>query len=209
MPVILCYGDSNTWGYIPSATPDAAAQRYDRNTRWPGVVSELLGSDYQVLENGLCGRTTAFDDPVQGAHLNGRPHLPVALGVAAPVDLLVIMLGTNDLKTRFNATAGQIANNVGTLVEMARVYDRPSLPVLVICPPKVTAIQRTGWHFAGAPERSQQLPQAFGRMAVEKNVPWLDAGDFIVASNVDGIHLEAGAHRLLGEVVADKVSGLL
>ncbi len=209
MPVVLCYGDSNTWGCIPNAQPDAPARRYGRDVRWPGIVAELLGPDYLIHENGLCGRTTAYDDPVQGAHLNGRPHLPVALGVSAPVDLVIFMLGTNDLKTRFNATAGQIANNVGTLVEMARGCDRPDLPMLVICPPKVTAIQRTGWHFAGAPERSQQLPQAFARMAVEKNVPWLDAGDFIVASNVDGIHLEAGAHRLLGEVVADKVRSLL
>ena len=93
---ILCYGDSNTWGYDP-----VNACRYDRNIRWPGVLQKELGQAYYVKEEGLCGRTTVWDDPVEG-HKNGLKQLTPILHSHCPLDLVVIMLGTNDLKMRYS-----------------------------------------------------------------------------------------------------------
>lgn len=208
MPTLLCYGDSNTWG-APPALPEQMVDRYPPHVRWPGVMAQQLGEDYTVIENGLCGRTTVYPDPIQGAHLDGLAHLPVALETSSPLDMVLIMLGTNDLKTRFNADAQIIANNVGTLVEQVWAFTDDALPVLVICPPQAKEVGIARSPFAGAEARSRAFPHAFSRMVVEKNIPWLDAGEFIVSSDVDGVHLEANAHRLLGEVIADKVNSLL
>lgn len=208
MPTLLCYGDSNTWG-APPALPEQMVDRYSPHVRWPGVMAQQLGEDFTVIENGLCGRTSVYPDPIQGPHLDGLAHLPVALETSSPLDLIIIMLGTNDLKTRFNADAQMIANNVGTLVEQVWAVSGEHLPILVICPPQVKEVGIQRSPFAGAEARSRTFPQAFGRMAVEKNISWLDAGEFVVSSDVDGVHLEANAHRLLGEVIADKVNNLL
>ncbi|MEX1056446.1 MAG: GDSL-type esterase/lipase family protein [Natronospirillum sp.] len=208
MPTILCYGDSNTWG-APPCLPGQQASRYPSHVRWPGVLATQLGEDYTVVESGLCGRTSCFSDPVQGEYLNGLAHLPVALHTHSPLDMVIIMLGTNDLKTRFNATAQQVANNVGTLVEQVWAHLGEDMPVLIICPPQAKDVDIPKSPFAGADSVSEGMHLHFGRMAVDKDVPWLDAGDFIVSSNIVGIHLYENAHRLLGEVVADKVLSLL
>lgn len=208
MPSILCYGDSNTWG-APPALPGEDIERYSPGQRWPGVLSQQLGEDYQIYEHGLSGRTTCYRDPVQGAHLCGRDHLPVSLATCAPLDLVILMLGTNDLKRRFNASAAMIANNVGTLVELTRAFSGEDLPILVICPPPARAVDLPRDAFAGAAKRSVGLAQEFARMATELDVALLDAGEFVVSSEVDGIHLDANAHRMLGEVIADKVRQII
>lgn len=184
-------------------------ERLAFHERWPGVVAQLLGDDWTVIENGLCGRTTTRDDPIEGAHLNGLTHLPVALAMSAPLDMIIIMLGTNDLKTRFNSDATRIANQVGTLVECVWAQAGEDLPILVVCPPQAKDVGLPRSDFTGAEGRSEAFPPAFGRMAVDKGVPWLDAGEFIVSSDTDGVHLDVNAHRLLGEVITDKVRSLI
>ena len=93
---ILCFGDSNTWGYDP-----ATGERFDEQTRWTGVLQAALGGDYTVIEEGLNGRTTVWDDPIEG-HKNGHEYLVPCLETHRPLDLVVLMLGTNDLKRRFS-----------------------------------------------------------------------------------------------------------
>src|SRR3954462_1773041 len=99
MKTIVCFGDSNTWGYDP-----ASNGRFGPTNRWTGVLQTALGSDYRVIEEGLNGRTTTVDDPIHD-HRNGRHYLPPCLESHAPFDLVTIMLGTNDLKARFNSSA--------------------------------------------------------------------------------------------------------
>ena len=114
MKTVMCYGDSNTWGYNP-----ATQQRYPRDERWTGVLQELLGADYRVIEEGLNGRTTVWDDPIEG-YKNGREYLIPCLESQKPLDLVIIMLGTNDLKLRFSLPAYDIAEGAGVLVEIAQ-----------------------------------------------------------------------------------------
>ena len=140
MRSIVCYGDSNTWGYATEPRPDG---RYGITERWPGVLRLALGADWQVNEEGLGGRTTVNDDPIDGPERNGRTYLLPCLLTHRPIDVFVIMLGTVDLKARFNKTAWEIAAGVGALVNIVKttgVGPNGSTPqILVICPPPTQA----------------------------------------------------------------------
>ena len=114
MKTILCYGDSNTWGYNPR-TQD----RFPIAERWTGVLAHKLGAEFRVVEEGLNGRTTVWDDPIEG-YKNGKEYLIPCLESHRPIDLVVIMLGTNDLKKRFSVSAYDIAQSVGVLVEIVQ-----------------------------------------------------------------------------------------
>ncbi|KAB2864075.1 MAG: hydrolase, partial [Bauldia sp.] len=119
MPTIVCYGDSNTWGAKPMPGR-IVPQRFSAAERWPGVLRQKLGAGFTVIEEGLNGRTTCLDDPVEGAHKNGLRFLPVVLETHAPFDLLVIKLGTNDLKYRLSMQPDDVADGAGLLVDLAK-----------------------------------------------------------------------------------------
>ena len=109
---VLCYGDSNTWGYNP-----ITKERYEKDERWTGVLQNALGNDYHVIEEGLNGRTTVWDDPIEGFK-NGKTYLIPCLETHKPLDLVIIMLGTNDLKKRFSLSAYDIAQGAGVLIDV-------------------------------------------------------------------------------------------
>ena len=113
MRSILCFGDSNTHGQIPGMGP---LDRYAREQRWPGILQAQLGAGWHVIEEGLSGRTTVHDDPIEGAHKNGRLYLRPCLQSHAPLDLVILMLGTNDLKVRFHMPPSEVAMGIGCLV---------------------------------------------------------------------------------------------
>ena len=119
MATIVCYGDSNTWGAIPMPSR-AELDRFAPADRWPGVLRDKLGAGHTVIEEGLNGRTTVHDDPVDGIHKNGIRFLPVVLETHAPIDLVIIKLGTNDLKQRFSVPAYDIADGAGVLADLVR-----------------------------------------------------------------------------------------
>ena len=118
MKTIMCYGDSNTWGFMPKLEmPDVESKnRYPWDVRWTGKLQAMLGSDYRVLEEGLNGRTTMFDCPMED-HRNGLNDIDVALLTHAPIDLVVIMLGTNDTKIAFRMTDYIIAHGIERLID--------------------------------------------------------------------------------------------
>ena len=118
MKTILCYGDSNTWGYDP-----ANQTRYPRDVRWPGVLRNGLGDGYIVIEEGLNGRTTVWDDPIE-LDKNGATYLRPCIQTHKPLDFVIIMLGTNDLKTRFSLPAYDIASGAGVLVDIVDIDTR-------------------------------------------------------------------------------------
>lgn len=205
--VVLCYGDSNTWGYDPSTRG-----RFGPTTRWTGVLARLLGARYRIIEEGLNGRTTVFDDPISPGR-NGLTYLLPCLESHIPVDLVTIMLGTNDLKQRFNHSASDIAEGAGLLADFARRYarrfDGSPATILLIAPPPIVTLTDFDLMFAGGKEKSRQFATYYERVARWNNLAFLDAGAIITSSEVDGIHLDAPEHRALGEAVAAKVRGLL
>jgi len=207
MKRILCFGDSNTWGHDP-VTQD----RFDAENRWPRVLGQALGRDYEVIEEGLGGRTTVWDDPIEG-YKNGREYLIPCLESHRPLDLVIILLGTNDLKKRFSLSAYDIAQGVGVLVRVAQVSQsgRGGMgpAVLLLAPPPTAALTGYAEMFEGAEVKSQKFAAHYERVAKELGCAYLDTAGVIVSSPLDGIHFEGGEHRKLGKVVAEKVKELL
>lgn len=211
---IMVFGDSNTWGYSPLSYKEGACIRFDRETRWTGRLQEKLGPEYYVLEEGLNGRTTVWEDPIE-EHKCGKEQLIPLLNTHNPLDLIIIMLGTNDLKMRFNVAAIDIANSVGLLVEKVfenkNVFRNEQVKVLVIAPAP-TNLQAGGpftESFAGAQEKSKLLGHLYQQVAESYGVDFVDAGKYMTAHEADGLHLGVDAHRLLAEVVYEKVMEIL
>ncbi len=204
---IVCYGDSNTWGYDP-----VTKGRFPSKVRWPGVLRHTLGEAYHVVEEGLNGRTTVWDDPVSD-YRNGRPYLLPCLESHHPVDLVTILLGTNDLKARFRLRPPDIAEGAGLLVELAlrsRMGPNDSTPVvLLLAPPVVVQLTEFAGMFEEATEKSRQLGHYYELVTRWKGCAFLDTAPIIMSSPLDGIHFEADQHEKLGHAVAAEVRRLL
>jgi lysophospholipase L1-like esterase len=203
MKTVLCYGDSNTWGYNPGT-----GERFSRDERWTGVLRRKLGAEYHVIEEGLNGRTTVWDDPIEG-YKNGKEYLIPCLQSHRPIDLVVIMLGTNDLKKRFSVSAYDIANAAGVLVDVVQRSDagpegHPP-KVLLMAPPPVGKLTEFAEMFEDAEVKSRKFSEYYRRVAEEYGCMLLDTSEVIVSSDLDGIHFEAGEHQKLGEAVAARV----
>jgi lysophospholipase L1-like esterase len=204
---VLCYGDSNTWGYEP-----ASGERYPEDVRWPGVLARELGSGFKVIEEGLNARTTVRDDPVE-EHKNGKDYLRPCLESHRPLDLVIVALGVNDLKARFFASASDAADGAGVLVSIAQRSgagpDGSPPAVLLVAPPQVGKLTDLAEMFAGAEEKSKEVARQYRRVAEKHGCELLDAGELVRSSDRDGIHLEVDEHRKMGEAVAARVKEML
>ena len=207
MRTILCYGDSNTWGYDP-----ATGERFGPDGRWPGVLARELGEGYRVIEEGLNGRTTVWDDPID-AHRNGREYLVPCLESHAPLDLVVIALGVNDLKARLALSASDIADGAGALVETvqrsATGPDGGAPAVLLLAPPPVGDLGDSSEMFEGAREKSRGFPKQYARVADKYGCGLLDLAGVVSPSAIDGVHFEAEEHEKIGREVGKRVKGVL
>lgn len=212
MKNILCYGDSNTWGCKPIGSM-GVIERFDPDTRWTGVLRQQLGDGYQIIEEGLNARTTAHDDPIDGAHKNGEPYLRPCLETHVPLDLVVIMLGTNDLKSRFALSAFDVASGIKPLLEIVASIAPKNGEVkprtMVIAPPPLARLGFLADMFHGGAEKSRNLAKHYEAIAALFESRFLNAGDIIVSSDVDGIHFDADQHQLLGKAVASEVLSIL
>lgn len=212
MKNILCYGDSNTWGCKPILDMNAI-ERFDPNTRWTGILRDRLGTGYNVIEEGLNARTTVHDDPVDGAHKNGKTYLRPCLESHVPLDLIIIMLGTNDLKSRFSLSSYDIASGVRPLLEIvASITPKnggKSLQSLVVAPPVIARLSVLGDMFEGGLEKSGRWAPHYQAVADLMSSHFLNAADIITSSDLDGIHFDEDQHLLLGEAMADKAQTIL
>lgn len=207
MRSVLCYGDSNTWGYEPGSK-----RRLDHTQRWPGVLREDLSTGYLVAEEGLNGRTTVWTDPL-AEYRNGKHLLMPCLETHKPLDLVILMLGTNDLKRKFSASPYDIARGVAVLITIIRTSnsggDGASPEILLLCPPPVGKLTEFAEMFEGAEEKSRQLARHYRSVASEFGCHFLNTGEIIRSSDIDGIHLEAGEHAKLGAAVAAQTRSIL
>lgn len=204
---IVCFGDSNTWGYVPGST-----ERYPRDVRWTGVMADQLGHAFHVVEEGQNGRTTVWDDPLEGGHKNGLAYLPACLESHHPIDLVILMLGTNDLKARFSLTALDIALGAERLVQTIRcsawgvVGKAPA--ILLAVPPPVDPKGDAAEMFAGAKAKSGDLGRCYVEVAERCACALIDLGKLITVDPADGIHYSGEAHRLLGLAMATRVKAM-
>jgi lysophospholipase L1-like esterase len=207
---VLCYGDSNTWGFATVPRPD---ERYAPEERWPSVLQNKLGSGWTVIAEGLSGRTTVHPDPVEGSWLDGSAYLLPCLRSHRPLDAVVVMLGTNDLKHRFSVPAHDIAAGVGmllTIIRHAEAGPGATAPKsLVVCPPPILSEfgDNTDFieMFAGGHEKSLQFARHYEAVSGEHGAAFLDAGTVIRSSAFDGIHLDPDAQATLGGVVGETI----
>lgn len=210
---ILCYGDSNTWGYVPSELH--VKSRFTREERWTGVLQNLLGTDYYVIEEGLNSRTTNVDYNVPPDR-NGKTYLSPCLYSHAPLDLVIFALGGNDYKTYFNRTSEDIRDGMAELIDI--VQSSPYGPelnsapkVLLLSPPMPLEIIETvkdenGICFMkGSVEKAKKLIGLYKELAQLKECYYLEVVDVILPSQVDGVHLDLEMHSKLAYLIAEKI----
>lgn len=201
MKTVLCYGDSNTYGYIPET-----GMRYDRDVRWTGRLQKLLGSDYSVIEEGCNGRTTVRDDPVDGWK-NGLDYLKPCLNSHKPVDIVILMLGSNDLKETFHVSASEIASGAGILVDVIKEFTsikQGFVPKIILVSPtrigeKIADSPFYGAFYERAIEESKHFGEYYAKVAKEKDCIFFDAAKYIEPSEFDSLHLAPKAHAVLAE----------
>jgi lysophospholipase L1-like esterase len=205
---ILCFGDSNTHGTRPMDTLDGNG-RFGHEARWPSVMGRALGPGYEVIAEGHPGRTTVHDDPLEGPHRNGLRVLPALLESHKPLDLVIVKLGTNDLKFAFHMGPFDIAMTLDRLVRLIQGFGagpENGVPeVLVVCPPPILEAGCLAEMFAGGAAKSLLLAPAIAAMAARRGVRFLDAGAHIAVSPLDGIHYEAADQQALGLALAAAV----
>ena len=209
MKTVLCYGDSNTFGLMPDLK-----SRYPRDVRWTGLLQQRLGADYYVIEEGLGGRTTVWDDPIE-EHKNGKAYLLPCLESHRPIDLVVLMLGTNDLKQRFHVSSFDIAASVENLLRaIAQSASGPEFgapQVLLVCPVPIRDVGNADLQqtLRGGYDKSEALRAYYADVAARCGAAYLDPAGFVETSDTDGIHYTARGHAVMAELVEQKVRALL
>ena len=199
MKQILCFGDSNTYGLIP-ATKD----RYDWNTRWTGILSKKIEKNgYRVVEEGLCGRTTIFEDATRKGR-KGANLLPIILETHKPIDTVVLMLGTNDCKTAYGATAEKIGSGIELLIKQIKDSD-PDINIILVSPIELgEGVWEEGFDTEfneNSVVVSKQLPEVYRKIAERYDTDFVAASDYARPSSEDREHLNEFGHRKLAEAI--------
>lgn len=214
MKRILCYGDSNTWGYTPGS-----GVRFAPEVRWTGRVAQALQGRCTILEAGLNGRTTVYDDPCLPCR-NGKSGLGYELVSRKPIDILVLSLGTNDLKFTGAAASAKGLNQLLRLCSQADIcFDSGSSPIfgkdariLVISPIALHPDLDKSFPdstFAGKYEQSRLFARHYAPVAQAWGAEFLDAGEYAQASPADCVHMDAPSHARLAQAVAEKLAAML
>jgi Lysophospholipase L1 and related esterases len=204
MKNILCYGDSNTFGSNPHGG------RWERHERWTGILQEKLGPDYYVIEEGLGGRTTVFTDPLEPCR-NGLEALPYSLYTHRPIDLVIVMLGTNDTKVMYNATPRVIGKGMETILKTIRNHDFGIYrkPELLLISPILIGEKIADVNFASfdetSHEKSLKIAPWAKEAAMNTGAYYLNAANYVGPSPIDQLHMEAEDHKRLAAAIELKV----
>lgn len=213
MKRIVCFGDSNTWGYVAGE-----GRRYPKNVRWTGLLQEMLKSEAEVIEEGQNGRTIASDDPWEWGTKCGLDYCIPMLESHMPLDLLIIMLGSNDMKQKFSLPAPDIAGSMQNMLLKIKSHldyhlDSKDTRILVISPPLIGEKIATSpfFEFVNGDtilKTSKDLAKWYKLVAEEFGCDYLD-GSIVSGCDVDSLHLDEEGHRVLAEAVYKKVKEIL
>lgn len=216
---VLCYGDSNTFGAKPLKDDFfekplvLSNQRYDWNIRWTGILQKELGPEYNIIEEGLGSRTTSIDDSIEGMHKNGLTYLLPCLESHCPIDLVVLMLGTNNLKKRFSLSAYDISMSIMPLLNIINTShlgpngDQPK--ILLMSPPTIGRLTILAEILEEGKEKSKKLAKYYMKIAKLYNCYFFNTDKIISTSDIDGVHFEEKEHRILGKNIAQLVKKIL
>jgi len=218
MKTIVCYGDSNTWGHrsyrVRQTNP--ALMRFPWGVRWTSLLQQKLGQDYRVEECGLNGRTTMFDDPL-AEDRNGLASINVTLQMHYPVDMVIIMLGTNDVKEFFGMPPYIIARGAGRIIEKIQqgTYgpDGGVPEILLVAPLKLNPSVMDGWiageFGASSVEKDAQLAGNYAQVAKDLGVHFMNAAEYVTADEGDGVHMNEEGHAVMAEKMFEQVKNIL
>lgn len=204
---VLCFGDSNTWGYNPKD-----GSRYPSDIRWTGVLQGLLGPSFQVIEEGLNGRTTTINE-IERPMRSGVEILPVLIECHRPLDFIILMLGTNDLKTHFNRSAKQIAEDLSYLCTLIHEH-----PMLEEHPPRLILAEPTGadlssnalpeW-FENTGEKWNELIELLPRIAEKHQALYIPTHTIIQSNFSDSLHWSPLQHELFAQTANNLIKEAL
>lgn len=194
---ILCFGDSNTYGYIPSS-----GKRYDKHTRWTGVLQELCKDDYEIIEAG-CNNRTAFTDNPDGIMQTGYKILPEYL--KDKPDIVILALGINDLQKFYNPCEEKIKRGIENLIKLCS-----NTQVILIAPPKLSKDVLNGAFSFQFDEtsikKSCNIGKIYKKAALENNIKFINLDDYIKVSEIDGLHFEPKMHKIIAQTVFKNIS---
>ncbi|MBO4928384.1 MAG: arylesterase [Clostridiales bacterium] len=203
MRTILAFGDSNTWGLVPGSMPE---RRYPQDVRWTGVL-QSLSPDLRIIEEGLCGRTTVFEDAFRPGR-NGAAALPFILESQSPLDGAILMLGTNDCKSVYRSSAYTIGKGIERCLDELEKFLLPPQILLVspihlgehvYLPSKDPEFDRR------SVEVSRELREVYQRIAQRRGSAFVAASDFVQASEVDDEHMDEAGHYVFAKAVLEKM----
>lgn len=205
MVEILCFGDSNTYGLIPGTKG-----RYSRDIRWTGILQHRLGNKgFNIIEEGLCGRTTVFDDELRDGR-RGSVLLPVILESHQPLDVVILMLGTNDCKSHYKASANVIGRGIEKLIQQIRFNN--NMKILLISPiilgENIAKKEYDPEFNEESIQTSIGLKEVYQEIADKYNIGFLAASDVAKASVIDQEHLDEGNHKKLADAIMKKLEEL-
>jgi len=199
---ILCFGDSNTWGYISGTKHE----RYPANIRWTGVLQNLLGNNYEIIEEGLNSRGILKGDRV------AMDYILPCLDTHDPLDYVLIMLGSNELKSEFDLSTKDVGDNLKLLIQTIQNHSsqlRDIKPEIVIIVPPIlnenTEYSLNNNKYAGAHEKSLQFKEVYSQIAKEFDLKIVDVQDQMIVG-VDGAHITSDSHALLAKAVYDVIN---
>ncbi len=207
----LCFGDSNTWGFDPSSITEPYPRRHPMEVRWTGRLATALGPTCRIIEEGQNGRTTVHRDPFNPGR-SGMDYLPACLESHKPIDLVIMMLGSNDLKAVFNVPAAEVSSGAAVLARFilnstAGPDNRPP-KLLLVCPPPIGDLSHLpdlAARISNGDTRSRELPRHFKALASLLGCSYLNSQEIVQPSLIDGIHLEPSEHRKLAEALETRI----
>ncbi|KKR09383.1 MAG: G-D-S-L family lipolytic protein [Parcubacteria group bacterium GW2011_GWA2_39_18] len=211
---ILCYGESIVWGRIPG---DDNTVRYQINKRWTGILQNLLGNGYEVIEEGLNGRTTNLESPHKTGK-NGAKYLFSCLETHKPLDLIILSLGKNDLKAKYNTTPESICDGIEAclqiIYEEGKTISEETPKIILVSPCIIQEKERLRFgkkeiDFLGAKGKSEKLGKMYLKIAEKHNIDFLDLAQYVKVSEIDGVHLDENEHRKIADIMYQKVIKLL
>lgn len=211
MKTILCFGDSNVRGVIPEKTRGPLVRVYDKNLRWTGILQKLLGDEYNVIEEGIGGRSTQFDEINPGRpYRNGLKDFPLFLEAHFPIDLVIFLIGANDTKIQYNASVEKITDGMRQLIETVKNSnkgrDEKAPSVLLLSP---VPFNNSATLFSeldkSSIEKSKQLTESYKKLSVEMQCYFLNTSEYVEASENDGLHFNESAHSVLAKAIGEKI----
>lgn len=214
MKKIVCFGDSNTWGYNPDN-----GGRYPKSVRWTGRLAEILKNEAEIIEEGQNGRTIANSDPWEWGTKSGMEYVLPMMETHKPIDLLIIMLGSNDMKRRFNLSACDIAGSLKNMLLQVKAHSEyhlgcPDMKILVVAPPLIgdkiaESVFAPFFDVENVVQTSKELAKWYEIAANEFGCEFFNAGAYVSGSDSDSLHLNPLAHKYLADELAGKVREMI